>query len=195
MDENELTFILIKLHILILVRLCNFFLMNIVKKIVYIGALLGVLFVIKLVFSYVDGLEVFTATLLFYALFLPYSWTLLITITYSLLLAISSWGFTIWLLTTFIMLLTNITIVFLLRKILFKSTILFAILCFICTFCIDFWFFFPNYIVYGRTYAIASIGTGLIVNSIESVINFGYALLMYKPIQNIFQNYLKIKEF
>ncbi len=160
-----------------------------IKKITYISFLTAILFVVKLAFGFIAGVEFVTALILLYALFLPLNWSMIISVIFIILVGLF-YGFGPWWVIYWFIWPTEVFLTWLFRKWLGKNNIIFAFWALFWGFSLIFWYMIPNYLIGGKALVIASFISGWIVNIFEGISNFMFAIIMFYPLKKLFNQYI-----
>ena len=169
------------------------FIMITIRKITYISFLTAILFVVKLAFGFIAGVEFVTSLLLLYAIFLPLNWTMIITVIFITLVGLF-YGFGVWWIIYWFIWPTEVFLTWLFRKRIGKNNVIFAFWTLFWGFSIIFWYTIPNYLIGGRALVIASFISGWIVNMIEGISDFMFSILMFYPLKKLFAQYIPISK-
>lgn len=161
----------------------------IIKKMTYISLLTAILFVVKLIFGFIAGVEFVTTLILLYALFLPFNWTIIITTCFIIMCGLF-YGFGPWWVIYWFIWPTEITLTWLFRKILSKNNVIFSFWACFWGFSIIFWYAIPNYLVGGSALVIASFLSGSLFNLTEGLCNFVEAIFLFYPIKKLFRYFI-----
>ncbi len=149
-----------------------------IKKISFIAVYLSIIFVSKIIFGTISGVEIVTSLFIFAGMVFEIPMLLLLVTSFNLMMipiyGIGTWWLMYWPIWTFVVLAT-----YYLRKYLEKNVFLFMMWAGLLGFSLIFWFFIHDMIFFSMSFAIANLATAFIPNLLGLVSNMLVSFFLF----------------
>lgn len=155
------------------------------RNIALIAILTSLTIVVKYAFGFFAGVEFVTLLIGIYAIFTPL--VVSMTTAFAFVLAVGAlYGVGTWWIMYFFIWPTEVILGWVFKKWLRKSNILFGVWVAFWGFSMMFWFAIHDTIVFDKVYAYSQMGTALITNVIEAIVNLTVGMLVFYPCKSFF---------
>lgn len=158
-----------------------------IKNIAIISLCTGLSIAVKYAFGFIPGFEAYTFLMIAFGVFMPL--TISLTICSSSILLIGAiYGMGTWWVMYWFIFPTEVFLSWLLKKFIGKNNLIFGLWTGFWGFSIMFWYAIYDFIIFGKSYAIAAMSTAILPNTIEGIGNFIFGLVGFYPFKHMFKH-------